>query len=258
MNKNERKIIKVKLNYYRFDISKPKELSKYYTDGLFWPTRYPSKVLEGKKRELTESEYSGQFQQRPSPSEGLVFKQEWFGLRFRPSDLPEDIARHFYTDSAFGVESGDNSASACWSILKGNIYIWATLVLNKGLTEWIREYQEFVRINRGDYRSAHFVENKASGLDIENVLKAQTSFNVILHKLPGKESKRMRAEASTPTARGGRVYLLEGGVWVDSFLHELTSYPKGRFDDQVDMFSGLVANSDLSEPEEGEEEDVHF
>ena len=35
----------------------------------------------------------------------------------------------------------------------------------------------------------------------------------------------------------GKIYLPEQAHWVDDFIHELTSFPSEKFDDQVDAMS---------------------
>ena len=171
--------------------------------------------------------------------EGEIIKKEWFRY-FKASDIPEGLPRHFYTDSAHGQENSDQTASICWSEYQNNMYVWSVMVSKRPFTEWIRQYKSWVKENNGSTLSIHRVENKASGFEIEDVLRTETDFNIRLDKLPGKDSKRMRAEASAPTVYGGRVYLLEGGFWVDGFLYEVCAFPDYKYDDQVDILSSMV------------------
>ena len=231
----------------------PKELSVNYIDGLFWSERYPKTILEEKKRELSPREYAGQYLQKPAPDDGIIFKKDWFG-RFKPTDLPENIAKHFYTDSAHGLKNSDRTATLCWSLFKGSVYIWAAEGVKMPLPEWCAWYVKFTKLLGSNYSSVHLVENKASGFEIEQSLRGATNLNIILDKLPSDQSKKMRAESSAITARAGRVFLLENGHWIEDFLYELAVFPAGKYDDFVDCFSGLVRNSDLNYIEISENE----
>ena len=52
-----------------------------------------------------------------------------------------------------------------------------------------------------------------------------------------KMDKVMRLHSVTSTIENGFVYLPEKAAWLGEFLHEMTSFPKGRFDDQCDSVS---------------------
>jgi predicted phage terminase large subunit-like protein len=223
----------------------PKTLSENYKQNTFWVERFPQSVLKQKKEELGGRDYAGQYLQVPAPADGEVFKRAWFRY-FKESDLPANLVRYFYTDSAFGVEGGDHSATICWSVYKGNMYIFGLLVERLKLTKWKAKYKDWVKLMGDSKNSKHFIENKASGHDIHDVLREETDMNLIIDKISNQLSKRARAEACTPKIEAGRVYVLESGGFVDSFISELLMYPMGRFDDQVDTLSGAIRKTDFN------------
>ncbi len=45
---------------------------------LLFPERFPTEVLIRDQKALTEHAVAGQYQQRPVPREGGMFKREWF------------------------------------------------------------------------------------------------------------------------------------------------------------------------------------
>lgn len=244
-----------KLNYRKIVIPaelgsnvSPSNIAKFYksVDGnkLFWPERFPTSRLKEMKDTLGSKDYAGQYDQKPSPDDGDVFKKQWFKF-YQENELPNDLTWHYYTDSAFGSKNGDRSATACFTVYRGNMYIKAVLAKRLKLPKWTREYIMFVENTGGDDKSRHWIENKASAPDLEAVLRETTDLNLILDNTVNEQSKRGRAEASAPRLEGGRVYLLEGAHWVDEFVDELTKYPNGRFDDQVDMYSGATRKVDF-------------
>ena len=78
------------------------------------------------------------------------------------------------------------------------------------------------------------VEDKANGPAIIDTLRQFV--NGIIPILPegGKES---RASAIQPAVESGHVLLPEGAPWLDDFLGEISSFPVGAKDDQVDALS---------------------
>ena len=56
----------------------------------------------------------------------------------------------------------------------------------------------------------------------------------------------MRLHAQTATIENGFVHLPETAHWLADYLHELTMFPAGRYDDQVDFDSAGVCLDDDS------------
>jgi hypothetical protein len=52
-----------------------------------------------------------------------------------------------------------------------------------------------------------------------------------------KMDKVMRLHSVTSTIENGFVYLPDKAEWLGEYLHEMTSFPKGKFDDQCDSTS---------------------
>ena len=44
----------------------------------------------------------------------------------------------------------------------------------------------------------------------------------------------MRARAQTASFESGFVWLPKQAVWLDAYVHELLTFPRGKYDDQVD------------------------
>jgi hypothetical protein len=49
--------------------------------------------------------------------------------------------------------------------------------------------------------------------------------------------KIMRMHSTTSTIENGFVHLPDKAEWLGEYLHELASFPKGKFDDQADSTS---------------------
>jgi predicted phage terminase large subunit-like protein len=79
------------------------------------------------------------------------------------------------------------------------------------------------------------IEDKASGIQLIQELRAMGHSIIKEYKPVG--DKVMRAMAQTPAFEGGFVRLPRQAPWLDAYVLELTTFPRGKFDDQVDSTS---------------------
>jgi predicted phage terminase large subunit-like protein len=79
------------------------------------------------------------------------------------------------------------------------------------------------------------IEDKASGTQLIQEPKAE-GFYAATKYVPAGE-KIMRMHSVTPTIENGFVYLPEKAEWLAGYLHELTMFTNGKFDDQCDSTS---------------------
>jgi predicted phage terminase large subunit-like protein len=87
--------------------------------------------------------------------------------------------------------------------------------------------------------SVILIEDKASGTQlIQELIEAGLS-KVTRYKPDG--DKIMRLHAQTATIENGFVHLPREAHWLADYLHELTVFPNGRYDDQVDSTSQALA-----------------
>lgn len=77
------------------------------------------------------------------------------------------------------------------------------------------------------------IENRASGKSVYQVLRQESGVPVV-EVDPGGKDKVSRARSTTIFIENGRVLLRSGAIWLDALLGELTMFPEGEHDDQVD------------------------
>ena len=58
-----------------------------------------------------------------------------------------------------------------------------------------------------------------------------------IKKYEPKMHKIMRMDSVTGTIENGFVYLPDKAAWLAEYLHELSTFPKGKYDDQADSTS---------------------
>ena len=86
----------------------------------------------------------------------------------------------------------------------------------------------------GGKRSRIYIEPKASGKSLKQLLKDGTHLNAIeIKSYIVQEGKEARADAASPFCEAGRVFVVEG-PWNEDFFDQLETFPNAEHDEDVD------------------------
>lgn len=205
---------------------------------LLFPARINAERVAELKEELGEVGYEGQYQQRPAPPGGTIFKVENFN-KWIPGELPEfDFLCSSWDFAYKKSHETDYVVGQLWGV-KGSLrFLLAQVRRRMDFTECIAammEMQRFAKVQFGQVPRFVVVELKANGQRIIDhlieTIPGLIGFN------PQGESKTSRANAVQPFYAAGQVYIPhpEHFKWIrDEYLPELLFFPKWRHDDQVD------------------------
>lgn len=195
-------------------------------------SRYPEHEIERIKKELPTMVFEAQYNQNPAPSEGNIFKMDWFkSFKVEPVN-PTRIVQSWDC----GFKTGDDnsySVGQTWFEFPDNqIYLIDTI---RG--KW--EYPDLKRTMMGYYdrwKPHHvLVEDKASG---QSVIQEIKGLPIVAINPKGK--KEERAIRVTGMIEGGNVFLPESAPWLHEFEKEVSIFNKGDFDDQVDAMTQAI------------------
>jgi predicted phage terminase large subunit-like protein len=200
------------------------------------PEREPPAMLEQIRRTIGEYNFAGQYQQAPSPLGGGLVKQAWF-RHYAASELPQTFERvvQSWDTANKATELSDFSVCTSWGIAGKDLYLID--VLRRRM-----EYPELKRSVREQYErfrpSAVLIEDKASGTQLIQELIREGLYAVTRYQ--PQCDKVMRMHAQTAMIENGFVRLPERAPWLASYLHELTVFPNGKHDDQVDSTAQML------------------
>ncbi len=90
------------------------------------------------------------------------------------------------------------------------------------------------------------IEDKASGIQLIREL-IEEGIHAIARFKP-EYDKVMRLHAQTATIENGFVYLPVEAPWLAEYIHELTTFPNAKFDDQTDSTSQALAWTKQRQP----------
>jgi predicted phage terminase large subunit-like protein len=176
-----------------------------------------------------------------------MVKREWFRT-YLPSELPkrfEQIVQSWDTANKVSQLS-DYSVCTTWGVQERRLYLLH--VLRKRM-----EYPELKRAVREQWQTHRatviLIEDKASGTQLIQELVAE-GLSAVTSYSP-EHDKIMRLYAQTATIENGLVYLPPEAAWLADYLHELTTFPNAKYEDQADSTSQALAWLKQVPPEPG-------
>jgi predicted phage terminase large subunit-like protein len=197
------------------------------------PDREPLEVLNHIREALGEYNFAGQYQQSPAPFGGGLVKAEWFKT-YTAADLPRKFEMIFQSwDTANKpTELSDYSVCTTWGVKEKHLYLLQVIRRRLGYPELKRA----VREQAGAFNpQTIMIEDKASGTQL-----IQELVNEGMHEIKKYEptmDKIMRMHSVTSTIENGFVHLPDKAAWLGEYLHELSTFPNGKYDDQADSTS---------------------
>ncbi len=212
--------------------------------AILWPKREGAKELHAQKRALGSYGYSGQYQQRPSPADGGIFKRSWWRYYKQAPAHFDEIIQSW--DMTFKETAGG-------SYVVGQV--WCRVGADKYLLDQVRVRMDFpATVQAVKSLSAKWpqvrtilVENKANGPAVIDALRREVSG---LIAVTPQGSKEARAAAVSPDVEAGNVCLPDPSIapWVHDFVEECSAFPKAATDDQCDCMSQALLRFARNKP----------
>jgi len=199
------------------------------------PEREPLSVLHDLRQHLGEYNFLSQYQQEPVPAGGAMVKREWLAYYDVTAPLPKFTMKVSSWDTANKVgELNDYSVCTTLGSYEGKFYVLDVFRARLNYPDLKRKVKELGEKHRPD---AIIIEDKASGTQLIQDLKADGVYKVRDYKPLSVMDKPMRLHAQTAEFENGKVVLPSSAPWKDEFVRELTSFPIAKYDDQVDSIT---------------------
>ncbi|HZU86871.1 MAG TPA: phage terminase large subunit [Anaerolineaceae bacterium] len=201
------------------------------------PGRYSAKALLSLKHDVGTAGWIAEYQGVPRPNEGSMFKREWFEII---EALPTGCRFLRYWDKAGTQGGGDHTSGVLMAATPDKMYIIVDVVRG----QWSAARREAVikqtaQLDRERFGNVILWVEQEGGSggkeSAENTVINLAGFTVRAEHPTG--SKEVRAGPLAAQAEVRNVKLLKG-PWNWDYLEELTGFPNGANDDQVDGSSG--------------------
>jgi predicted phage terminase large subunit-like protein len=204
---------------------------------LLHPERESPEALERIRQTLGAYNFAGQYQQAPSPLGGGMVKQEWF-TSYDAGQVPDAFDQIIQSWDTANKETELSDFSVCLTVgIKGkNIFVRHVLRKRLDYPDLKRAVREQAEVQRA---TVVLIEDKASGTQLIQELIHEGC--AIVQAVSPAGDKVMRLHAQTARIENGFVALPKEAPWLAEYVHELTTFPRGKYDDQVDATSQALA-----------------
>lgn len=209
------------------------------------PARISLETLAQIKRNIGSFAFESQYQQNPIPEAGNLVKWAWFRSY---DDLPPptrqtDRIVQSWDTAVSASDSADWSVCTTWAI-RGNDYYLLDIfrdrcdfpTLKAKVTELKTHYDASVVL----------IEDAGAAQGLIQMLRTENKLRPMAIKPEGSKEDRMAAQSAVIEA--GQVYLPTRASWLSDFRLEMTAFPGGRHDDQVDSVSQFLAWTTRPQP----------
>ncbi|MBZ9965006.1 hypothetical protein [Mesorhizobium sp. BR1-1-2] len=194
------------------------------------PSRYTPAIIAREIDTLAPYVYATQYQQRPTARESGVLKAVHFPVTANPPSGGETI---FSWDCASSTNPG-SSYSVCLVFQKHGKVSYLKHISRTRL-DYLSLKAQALALNDRYQPARHLVEMTSTGISLAAELRAKGAN--VLEMSPGGLSKTQRLDAVMDKITAQYIHIAEGLPGIDAFLDELTAFPYGSNDDQVDALT---------------------
>lgn len=227
-----------RLTHLRFPaINSPNEVgyNRNLPLGPLIPELHPLSQLMEFKSEISDYWWSAMYQQSPKALGGNIFKEAWMQT-YLPKDLPERFDKVITSwDCTFKDTDGtDFVVGQVWGKYQARVYLLDQVRARMSFTATLKAVVDLK--DKWPQSREILIEDKANGPAVIDVLKAAVP-GIIPIEPDG--SKEARAHAITSFWEALNIFLPHEhfAPWIKLFIAELTVFPAGANDDQVDSMT---------------------
>lgn len=207
-------------------------------DGdLLFPARFSREVVERDKRVMGSYATAGQFQQRPAPREGGLFKRGWFSDKLiGAAPLGTRWVRHWDL-AATASKTAAQTAGVKLGRAPDGRFIVGHVVTTREEGPGVRKLIKAMADTDGQAVEISLPQDPGQAGKVQAADMIAMLSGFVARAQPETGDKVTRAEPFSAQCEAGNVYLVRGD-WNETYLDELCAFPTGTFKDQVDASSG--------------------
>ena len=204
---------------------------------LLFPERFPRATVERDKVPMGSYAVAGQYQQRPGPRQGGLFKRAWFeGKTVRAAPAGTRWVRHWDL-AGTKKKSAARTAGVKLGKTPDGRYIVGHVITEQDEGDAIRKLIKATAETDGPTVEISLPQDPGQAGKVQKADMIAMLAGWTAHGEPETGEKEDRARPFATQCEAGNVSLL-AGPWNEAYLDELASFPTGKFKDQVDASSG--------------------
>lgn len=197
-----------------------------------WPEKFPPNELEAVKTVMGSYEWVALMQQRPTNPTGNILNRNWWKFY---KDLPEmDIIIQSWDCTFKDSDGTDFVVGQVWGKKKARRYLLDQVRARMNFPATVQAIKSLSA--KWPASIGKYIEDKANGPAAISTLEAEIPGLIPVNPKGGKV---VRVHAVSPYIEAGNVFLPDPSIapWIHDFIEECSSFPGGKYDDQVDAMS---------------------
>jgi predicted phage terminase large subunit-like protein len=205
---------------------------------VLWPERFPIELVMDQKKATPSYFWSALYQQSPLPSEGGLFKFQWWQhYKVLPDIRKFDIVIQSWDFSFKDLKKSDYVVGQVWGRIGASFYLIDQVRKQMNAKDSIAAIRAFT--NKYPTARAKLFEDKANGPALKSLLNNEVGGIIPINP---KGTKEVRAMAIQPFVEAGNVFLPDPSIapWVGDVELECAQFPLGAHDDIVDAMTQAI------------------
>lgn len=198
-----------------------------------FPEKYSLERYARIKQAIGSYEWDAKWQQNPTPLMGGVINLDWFN-EFENLPRTSEVVQSWDTANKDNLTSA-YSVCQTWHTSAGRYYLDR---LYRDKLQYPDLKKAAISLAERDNPGAVLIENKASGIQLIQDLRRDTSIPVIA--IEPESDKVVRAFGQSGLIEAGIVFLRKHAPWRPDFDSEVRGFPGGDFADQIDSLTQFL------------------
>lgn len=235
-------------DFPHFNFLKFPAMSDKYPGGVLFPERFGKQWYTQQRAVLGDYGFQSLMQLEPVKRSGNMLNTECIQRHLTTADWPKNLRwlrvwdlAHTAKERAKSDPDWTSGTLLAFNEIDGLPHLWIRNVTRMRLNAPERDEQirhitnqdgPYVRIGVGNSSDA-----KDTIATMRKILKGK--FTVL--SVPEKKDKVVRATPLEAIFKAGNVHVVQGEPWLDDWIAELSAFPYGPHDDQVDNLSAGFA-----------------
>ena len=243
-----KKKVKDDPDFPRFNFLSFPAISEDYRDGVLFPERFGKQWYTQQKAVLGDYGFQSLMQLEPVKRSGNMLNTECIQRHLSTADWPKNLRwmrvwdlAHTAKERAKADPDWTSGTLMAFNEIDGLPHLWIRNVTrmrksaperDEAIRNVTKQDGPYVRIGVGNSSDA-----KDTIATMRDIFKGKYT----ILSVPEKKDKVVRATPLEAIFKAGNVHVVQGEPWLDDWIAEISAFPYGPHDDQVDNLSAGYA-----------------
>ena len=192
--------------------------------------------MQERRAELGAYLFAAQYQQQPAPIGGGLIKWAWFRTYDQqPARAAGDRIVQSWDTASKASETNDWSVCTTWRVRGNSAWL---LDVHRARLEF-PELRRRIRAQRQQW-SARLILIEEAGSGIQLLQDLRQEGDISVRGIVPKDDKATRLLSVSHLIEGGQIAVPADAPWIAGFQREITVFPSGKHDDQVDSMTQFL------------------